>query len=495
MTTIGYIVGSATIDEATALLEKKIRNGYYVVVEYDNEKVLGLVTQILTGSPLLDNNLSDIEFIQKIKSFNNSIPYYIKAKIKLLCKLDGSFSRPDIPPVAGSPIRLATEEELRSVFSNGEIRLGKVIGTNVEVRIRLNSLARHLAILAATGSGKSNTVAVLSSRIAEKGGSVLIFDYHGEYFDSDIPRLNQIEPKINPLKLTASEFATLLEIRENASVQYRIFRRAFKEFIEEVNEGISNNTLSITDLNKNFVQMLTEKVMDVSKNEKRKDSRDEVINKIEDFADRYGDLIDFSFGDVINKLKLGSVNVVNLSSLDEDGIDAVVAHYLRRILNARKENKIKKSGGLKFPIIIVIEEAHVLLSKDETTLTKHWAGRIAREGRKFGVGLVIVSQRPKGLDENILSQMTNKIILKMVEPTDKKYVLETSDNLSEDLVEELSSLDTGEAIIVGNIVKLPAIVKIDKFEGKLAGSDPDLLKEWREVEEAEESHEDTAYWG
>ena len=491
---LGYIIGSATTQEATALLEKKIRTGHYVVLEYDDEKVLGLITNTYTGSPLLDNNLNDVQLIEKIKQFNNSIPYYIKAKIKLLCKLDEKLSQPDLPPVAGTPVRLAREDELKNVFSTGSIRIGKLIGTNVEVKIKLNSLARHLAILAATGSGKSNTVAVLSSRIAEIGGSVLIFDYHGEYFESDIPKLNNIIPKINPLNLTVSEFATLLQIRENATIQYRIFRRAYKEFIEEVKQGLQEGTLSYTDLNEKFAPMLEEKVSKME-TKSRKDSRDEVLNKIEDFVDKYSDIIDFTFGDVINKLKLGMVNVVNLSSLDEDAIDAIVAHYLRRILNARKENKVKGKGGLKFPIIIVIEEAHVLLSKDTNTLTKEWASRIAREGRKFGVSLVIVSQRPKGLDENILSQMTNKIILKMVEPTDKKYVLETSDNLSEDLVEGLSSLDTGEAIIVGNIVRLPAIVKIDKFEGKLLGSDPDLLEEWKRANEEEDLHSDIASWG
>ncbi|MEM0374519.1 MAG: ATP-binding protein, partial [Sulfolobales archaeon] len=132
------------------------------------------------------------------------------------------------------------------------------------------------------------------------------------------------------------------------------------------------------------------------------------------------------------------------------------------------------------------EEAHIFLSKNDNTLTKYWASRIAREGRKFGIGLVVVSQRPKGLDENILSQMTNKIILKIVEPTDKKYILESSDNLTEDLVEQLSSLDVGEAIIIGKIVKLPAIVKIDKFEGKLLGTDPDMVSEWKKVSEEEE---------
>lgn len=492
---IGYVVGSANTQEANVLLEQKVRSGYYVTLEYENEKVLGLVTIVTTGSPLVDDNLNDIELVQRIKQMGNKIPVYMKAKVKLLCKIDGKLSQPDLPPVAGTPVRLATREELQSIFSDGVIRIGELIGNNVEVKLRVNSLTRHLAILAATGSGKSNTVAVLSSRLSELNGSVLIFDYHGEYFGSEIKNLNNVEPKINPLYLTPSEFATLLEIRENAIIQYRILRRAFKSFLDEVREKIKNGNVDYGDLNINFKDYLIKKVNGVSQKENRKDSKDEVINKIEDFLDRYSDIIDFTAGDVVEKIKVGKVNVINLNSLDEDGIDAIVSHYLRRILSSRKENKAKGKGGLRFPVLVVIEEAHVLISKDNNTLTKTWAGRIAREGRKFGVGLIIVSQRPKGIDENILSQMTNKIILKMVEPSDKKYVLETSDNLSEDIVEGLSSLDTGEAVIVGNIVKMPAIVKIDKFEGRLAGSDPNLLEEWKRAKEEIEEHTDVLDWG
>ncbi len=99
-------------------------------------------------------------------------------------------------------------------------------------------------------------------------------------------------------------------------------------------------------------------------------------------------------------------------------MDALAAHYLRKILDSRKA--VKRGGsGIPFPVIAVIEEAHIFLSKDNDTLTKGWASKIAREGRKFGVSLFIVSQRPKGLDDTILSQMTNKIILRIVEPNDK----------------------------------------------------------------------------
>ncbi|MEM3221392.1 MAG: ATP-binding protein, partial [Saccharolobus sp.] len=286
--------------------------------------------------------------------------------------------------------------------------------------------------------------------------------------------------------LTSREFATLLEVRENASIQYRILRRAFESYKEEIRKKIKEGQISLSQLNQEFKETMEKYIDKEGEHENRENASGELKNKLEEFIDKYASVISLSAPDVIERIERGKVNVVNLAQLDEDSMDAVVSHYLRRILDSRKENLRKKTGGLRFPLITVIEEAHIFLSKNDNTLTKYWASRIAREGRKFGIGLVVVSQRPKGLDENILSQMTNKIILKIVEPTDKKYVLESSDNLTEDLVEQLSSLDIGEAIIIGKIVKMPAIVKIDKFEGKLLGTDPDMVSEWKKVSEEEE---------
>ncbi|AAK42419.1 ATP-binding protein [Saccharolobus solfataricus] len=483
---IGYVIGQATTQEALILAERPVRLGTYVVLEYDNVKALGLITNVTRGSPMLDDNMNDIEIVQRLKQFNNSIPVYTKAKVKMLCDMNNHFLMPDIPPFAGTPAREAEDEELKSIYSqDGQIRIGSLIGKNVEVKLNINSFARHLAILAATGSGKSNTVAVLSQRISELGGSVLIFDYHGEYYDSDIKNLNRIEPKLNPLYMTPREFSTLLEIRENAIIQYRILRRAFIKVTNGIREKLKEGQIPFSTLNSQFYELMKDELETQGNSDKKSSAKDEVLNKFEEFMDRYSNVIDLTSSDIIEKVKRGKVNVVSLTQLDEDSMDAVVSHYLRRILDSRKDFKRSKNSGLKFPIIAVIEEAHVFLSKNENTLTKYWASRIAREGRKFGVGLTIVSQRPKGLDENILSQMTNKIILKIIEPTDKKYILESSDNLSEDLAEQLSSLDVGEAIIIGKIVKLPAVVKIDMFEGKLLGSDPDMIGEWKKVEESE----------
>ncbi|NON61451.1 DNA double-strand break repair helicase HerA [Acidianus sp. RZ1] len=473
---IGYVVGDSTIEYSTVLTQKPIRLGRYVEMDYDDSRVIGLITQITRGSPMIDGDTIDVNVVERLRAFDSKVPKYIRAEVKLLYDLNSS-SRPEVPPLAGTPVILAREEELAKLFSEGDLKIGKLVGTNVEVKIRVNSLARHLAILAATGSGKSNTVAILSQRIAEINGAVIIFDYHGEYSRSDLKPLNVIPPRLNPLYLTPREFSGLLEIRGNAPIQYRILRRSFQQYKKEIQEKQDKGELDLSSLNQSFVDDI-ERIIDEM--QEKKDAVDEVKNKLEEFADKYSGILDLVARDIVNNVRLGAVNVIDISPLDEEAMDAVVSHYLRRILDARKSFKREKSG-LTFPVILVIEEAHVFLSKDDPTLTRTWASRIAREGRKFGVGLVIVSQRPKGLDENILSQMTNKIILRIVEPKDKEYVLQTSDNLSEDLVNQLSTLNVGEALLIGNLMRIPAVVKVDAYTGALGGTDPDLRGEWEKA--------------
>ena len=114
---------------------------------------------------------------------------------------------------------------------------------------------------------------------------------------------------------------------------------------------------------------------------------------------------------------------------------------------------------------------------DKETLSKYWIGRIAREGRKFGIGLCLVSQRPKRLDSDSLSQANNMIILKLVEPSDQRYVQQASEALSQDLLEQLPSLNIGETVIIGPCIKVHALVKIEEFKGKLVGTDPNVRKE------------------
>jgi DNA helicase HerA-like ATPase len=163
----------------------------------------------------------------------------------------------------------------------------------------------------------------------------------------------------------------------------------------------------------------------------------------------------------------------------------VVSHILRNVLKSRKEF-LRTGEGLAFPIFLILEEAHILAPQNRKTESKLWISRIAREGRKFSVGLCMVSQSPKSLDSDALSQANNMIILRLVEPTDQNHVQRASESLSDDLIAQLPSLNIGEAIILGLMTRIPTLVKIDEFQGKVTGGDLNIVDEWAKSHEMEE---------
>ena len=168
------------------------------------------------------------------------------------------------------------------------------------------------------------------------------------------------------------------------------------------------------------------------------------------------------------------INILDLSKVDEEEMITVVSDFLKKTLKER----IKATHGqelyireFELPTLVIIEEAHIFASKNMTDKSAYWLNKIAKEGRKFGVGMGIISQRPKELNSTILSQTNTKIILKIVEPNDQNYIQMSSENISSDLLKDLPRLSVGEAVIVGSSLQIPAMVKINKYNGKLGGND------------------------
>ncbi|MEE9593926.1 MAG: ATP-binding protein, partial [Candidatus Hydrothermarchaeales archaeon] len=210
-----------------------------------------------------------------------------------------------------------------------------------------------------------------------------------------------------------------------------------------------------------------------------KNSVSGVLGKLDDFQDKYHGILDEHSPDLLDLLEQGKANVIDLGGVDEDYADVIVSHILRRLLHKRKKKELP-------PAFCILEEAHILAPAHRSTLSKYWIDRIAREGRKFGVGLCMVSQRPKSLDQNSLSQANNAIIMRLVEPSDQRHVQQASERLSDDLLSQLPSLNIGEAVVVGLMTKVPALVKIEKFHGELGGGDPDVLGEWAKASKSKE---------
>ena len=156
-----------------------------------------------------------------------------------------------------------------------------------------------------------------------------------------------------------------------------------------------------------------------------------------------------------------------------------MAHVLRRSLRSRKQYvRHNDNDALSFPVFFVVEEAHILAPQNRSPNSKYWITRIAREGRKFGLGLCLVSQSPKSVDAETLSQANNMIILRLVEPKDQRHVQTASESLSEDLVKQLPSLNIGEALVLGLMTKVPTLVKINEFKGRQRGGDLDIIGQW-----------------
>ena len=488
--TVGYCVGEISLSELTFISDKMPQVGEYVTVDYDGKKVLGMVESLVRGNDALNIDLHDVDAIQTIARIGGN-DYYIKGKIKLLGDVNDNLRLPRTPALPGTPIKLADKEILNEVFKvKNPIKLGTLVNQrDIEVNVEGNPiLNRHLAILAMTGAGKSNTVAVLMDQLLGYNVPIFVFDMHGEYKDANFPNgeVNVIRPKINPTYMSFYEIKRLVNIPNNAYIQERHFRQAFNKAKKEI-EGGTEHTFKFLDA-----------MHDILYVKSQEDGSDkqivDVMNKIEDAKDKYDNLFDSNKGNILTSIKVGHVNVLDLSQTDDPVSEVLVSHILRNALQRRK-NAVHGTSNktLDHPVFFVIEEAHILAPNKRDSQSKHWIQRIAREGRKFGLGLCLVSQSPKTVDHDALSQMNNMIILRLVEPEDQRHVQSASESLSKDLINQLPSLNVGEAIVLGLMTRVPTLVKIDEFKGRRTGGDLDIigdLKKYNNAEEDEIKHQE-----
>ena len=484
---IGRCIGETSLIEVSFISKEMPQVGEYVTLEYDGKIILGMIETMVRGSVSLNNEIYDPDTIAKIREIEGD-DYYIKGKITILGDVNDNLKLPRTPAPPGTPIYLAPSDILEKIFHiENSLKLGHLINNDdVEVGVDINKMvSRHLAILAMTGAGKSNTVSVIIDGLLEYNGCMLIFDMHSEYVDAEFTngKVNVIEPMINPQYMEFSEIKKLASIPSNAPLQERYFRRAFNEARRLVKEG----TASTADFIELLYRILDNWYNDEDYDASNKKNIMDVINKIEDLNVKYDRLLNVNIGDFLTQIKPGMANVLDLGQVDENMAEVLVAHVLRRSLRSRKQYvRHNDSDALSYPLFFVVEEAHILAPQNRSSNSKYWITRIAREGRKFGLGLCLVSQSPKSVDAETLSQANNMIILRLVEPKDQKHVQTASESLSEDLVKQLPSLNIGEALVLGLMTKVPTIVKINEFKGRQRGGDLDIIEQWKANKETEE---------
>jgi DNA helicase HerA-like ATPase len=190
------------------------------------------------------------------------------------------------------------------------------------------------------------------------------------------------------------------------------------------------------------------------------------------------------------------ITILDLSGVPSTVLTRLIGSILRIVYEALFWSREKSEGGVERPLLIVMEEAHRYLGPDAGTVASEVVKRIAKEGRKYGVGAMVVSQRPAEVDETVLSQCGTIIALRLSNPVDRARVKGTlPDNLA-GLMDLLPVLRTGEAIITGEAARLPVRcrVALPRQEHLPRSNDPKVTQAWARRRSAEGYDRVVASW-
>lgn len=167
-----------------------------------------------------------------------------------------------------------------------------------------------------------------------------------------------------------------------------------------------------------------------------------------------------------------TVSILDLSAVPSDIMQTVSGCILKIVYDALFWGQSTPVGGKQQPLLVVLDEAHSYLKAGEQSISSRTVQAIAKEGRKYGVGLMLVTQRPSELDETVLSQCGSLVALRMSNPRDKSHVSAAMQDELREMADVLSSLRTGEAIVSGEFVRIPSRMRFFQAENAARSADP-----------------------
>ena len=174
------------------------------------------------------------------------------------------------------------------------------------------------------------------------------------------------------------------------------------------------------------------------------------------------------------------ITILDLSGVPSSVLERLVGSILKIIYEALFWSREKTEGGITRPLLVVMEEAHRYLHSGSSSLASGVVERIAKEGRKYGVGAMIVSQRPSEVNETILSQCGTFFAMRLSNPADRNRVQGTLPDGLVSLLDVLPVLRTGEAIVTGEAAKLPmrCRVALPPQQYRPKSEDPEVSAQW-----------------
>ena len=413
-------------------------------------------------------------------------------------------------PALDSSIHAATREELCAIYARPEaptVRLGtlKHAPDLPAFAITDNLLGKHFAVLGTTGAGKSCAVTVILRAIldAHPYGHVIMLDPHNEYHCGFGKRAELLDPgnlKLPYWLLNFEEIAAVLVNKDSPAQAYAEgailrsailqARRAYVGSHQETDHITVDTPVPyrLSDL----VRIINEAMGAFNKPESSAPYQ-HLINRIEAVSTdkRY----DFMFSrltvhdtmaQVLSRIlripvEGKPITIIDISGVPSEIVDVVVSVLCRLIFEFALWSDRAKTP----PILLVCEEAHRYVPRDDQAgfaPTKRSISRIAKEGRKYGLGLCLVTQRPAELSVSSLSQCNTIFALRLSNDSDLEFARNAVPDSSRWLVEALPALNTQEALVLGDGVSVPMHIRFNDLapEHRPASTKPPFSEAWQE---------------
>src|SRR5579862_9555277 len=489
------VIVSVTGPRAVALLlpsthlgerceRQRVQIGAFLKIRTPRCAVLGLVTGLSTPLPTMDREENGVELVE----------------LNLVGEIARSQAGPSFrrgvanPPTIGDPLVTADHADLTSVFAPPAVATVKVGSlyqdSTVDARLLVDDLlSKHLVITGSTGSGKSCALTCILRRILDehRHAHVVVLDIHNEYrtaFDAGVEAINLGNFSLPFWLLNFQELSAALTSDEHRDAEAEILsegvvfaRRRYTEpaagrgtLLRRAAETVSMTVETPTPFRlSDVIAYIDEQLGKFERAQlalpyRRLKARIEIMIADQRYSFMFGSLtVQDTMSEILGRLfrvpgEGKPISVLDLSTVPAEILDVVVSVISRLAFDVGVWSKGR------VPILLVCEEAHRYAPSPENAQfapTRQALGRIAKEGRKYGVSLALVTQRPSELDPTILSQCSTTIALRLSNERDQQVMRSASHEGITDLLDFLPMLGDREAIILGQGVSMPMRILFD----------------------------------
>lgn len=530
------------VSEEETLNRLKINDMTIMSGNNADEKLIGIITKVTKKRIDFDKNENEQEEEWNCSANICNVTLVGSFYIKLGIKKRNIFKRSiNTYPEINSEVFLAEGEALSIIMNSlddidspvtEKLMIGKY-ASNREVQAILDGnkfFQRHACIVGSTGSGKSYTIANILEKTAKLPyANIIVYDLHGEYTQLSYAEQIKISDENGGLHIPIWFFnyeeihSLFIESSEGTSTNQRAavvdyILKSKKEYIEKNMKELSSDVVTADtpvpfsahrlkeylekedireDETGDFYKSGDNKGQPKTKKGQYNGKLTNLIMRLQTKVDdkKYGFIFnedetqDESYLNEFTRKIMGvdsskKIKVIDLSEVPTDML-AIVIGIVTRLVYDVQFWMSPQNNQTRHPLAFVCDEAHIYMSSMRMAEKKSLEifEKISKEGRKYGIALLIVSQRPAELNTTIISQCNNIISLKITNDRDKRAVASMLTDSLVGLVDSLPNLDVGECVVVGDAIKLPIKILLDKPNEEPLSSTIEFWDRWSDKQD------------